>query len=137
MKRNLMKSKIHRAVVTGAHLHYMGSITIDRELCEAVNILPYERVQVLNLDNGARIETYVIAGKRRSGQIRINGAAARFFSKHDRVIIIAYAEVEEVELKDFHPRIAFVDDKNFITEIRVNSVRPYRRLPPAGKGKIR
>ncbi|MCD4814551.1 aspartate 1-decarboxylase [bacterium] len=135
MKRSLMKSKLHRATVTGAHLDYMGSITIDRTLCEAVDILPYERVHVLNLDNGARIETYVIAGKKDSGQMRINGAAARFFSKHDRIIVIAYTEVEDCELKQFKPRVAFVDEKNRVTEIRIGSVRPHRELPPARKGK--
>lgn len=137
MKRSLMKSKIHRATITGAHLDYMGSITIDRELCEAVDIIGSERVHVLNLDNGSRIETYVIEGKRGSGQVRINGAAARLFSKHDRVIIIAYADVEDGDLKHFHPRIAFVDEKNHITEIRVDSVRTHKQLPAAGKEKAK
>lgn len=134
MKRSMLKSKIHRANVTGAHLNYMGSITIDRTLIEAVDILPYERVHVLNLDNGARIETYVIAGKRGSGQIRVNGAAARFFSKHDRVIILAYADVEDGELSRFHPRMAFVDKNNRITEIRIDSVRAHAKLPAGRKG---
>jgi aspartate 1-decarboxylase len=133
MKRILMKSKIHRASVTDSHLHYMGSITIDPILMEAVDILPFEQVQVLNLDNGARVETYAIRGRRGSGQIRVNGAAARFFSKHDRVIIIAYAAIEDVELTGFHPRTVFVDDKNQMTEIRVAGVRAYRRLPAARK----
>lgn len=135
MRRSLMKSKIHRATVTGAELHYMGSITVDPALCEAVDLLPYERVHVLNLDNGARIETYVIAGRRNSGQVQLNGAAARFFSKHDRVIIIAYADVEDAELKGFRPRVAFVDKKNRITEIRVAAVKTHRKLPPARKGR--
>lgn len=135
MRRSLMKSKIHRATVTGAQLHYMGSITIDSALCEAVDLLPFERVHVLNLDNGARIETYVIAGRRNSGQIQLNGAAARLFSKHDRVIIIAYADVEDAELPDFRPRVAFVDKKNRITEIRMTAVKTHRKLPLARKGK--
>jgi aspartate 1-decarboxylase len=135
MRRNLMKSKLHRVTVTDAHLDYMGSITIDRELMEAVDILPFERVHVLNLDNGARVETYVIVGKRGSGQIRVNGAAARFFSRHDRAIIIAYADLEDSELPQFHPRVAFVDQKNKLTEIRVGSVRPHRKLPSGRKGK--
>lgn len=134
MKRSFMKSKIHRASVTGAHLHYMGSITIDKDLMEAVDILPYEKVHVLNLDNGARIETYVITGKRGSGQIRLNGAAARFFTKHDRVIIIAYADLADDELQSFKPRVAFVDEQNKMTELRIDSVRPHRSLPPAKKG---
>ncbi len=134
IKRFLMKSKIHRATVTGAHLNYMGSITIDKALMEAVDILPNEKVHVLNLDNGARIETYVITGKRGSGQVRLNGAAARFFTKHDRVIIIAYAQVGDDELKTFHPRVAFVDSKNNLTELRVDQVRLHRQLPPPKKG---
>lgn len=135
MQRSLLKSKIHRANVTGAHLNYMGSITIDRNLIEAVDILPFERVHVLNLDNGARIETYVIAGRRGSGQIRINGAAARFFSKHDRVIILAYANLSDDELPDFKPRVAFVDKRNRITEIRVNRVAAHRALPAGRRGR--
>ena len=135
MYRSLLKSKIHRANVTGAHLNYMGSITVDRNLLLAANLLPYEHVHVLNLDNGARVETYTIAGRAGSGQIRINGAAARFFSKHDRVIILAYADVDDAELADFHPRVVFVDKQNKITEIRVDSVKPYLQLPAGHKGK--
>lgn len=133
MRRSLMKSKIHRATVTDSHLHYMGSITIDRDLCRAVDLLANERVHVLNLDNGARVETYVILGRKGSGQIRVNGAAARLFSKHDRVIIIAYTEVEDEQLAGFHPRVAFVDKSNRITELRVDTIKPFTSLPPAGK----
>ncbi|MCK5219758.1 aspartate 1-decarboxylase [bacterium] len=133
MRRSLMKSKIHRATVTDSHLHYMGSITIDRNLCQAVDLLANERVHVLNLDNGARVETYVIHGKKGSGQIRVNGAAARLFSKHDRVIIIAYTEVEDEQLAGFHPRVAFVDKNNRITELRVDRIKPFTSLPPADK----
>jgi aspartate 1-decarboxylase len=135
MQRSLLKSKIHRATVTGSKLHYMGSITIDRDLCQAVDLLPYERVHVLNLDNGARVETYVIPGKRGSGEVRVNGAAARFFTKHDRVIILAYAAVEDRELAQFRPRVAFVNQKNRITEIRVDRISPYASLPAGRKGK--
>jgi aspartate 1-decarboxylase len=131
----MLKSKIHRANVTGAHLNYMGSITIDRDLMAAADLLPYEHVHVLNLDNGARVETYTIAGKAGSGQIRINGAAARFFSKHDRVIVLAYTEVEDADLASFKPRIVFVDKANRITEIRVDSVRRHAKLPAGHKGK--
>lgn len=133
MKRSLMKSKIHRATVTGAHLHYMGSITVDKDLMEAVDLLPYERVHVLNLDNGARIETYVITGKKGSGQIRLNGAAARFFAKHDRVIIIAYADVDDQDLKQFQPRVVFVDEKNKLSELRIDRVSLHKKMPPAKK----
>jgi aspartate 1-decarboxylase len=135
MQRSLLKSKIHRATVTGSKLHYMGSITIDRDLCQAVDLLPYERVHVLNLDNGARVETYVIPGKRGSGEVRVNGAAARFFTKHDRVIILAYASLEDRELPQFKPRVAFVNQKNRITEIRVDRIAPYTSLPAGRKGK--
>ncbi len=135
MRRSLLKSKIHRATGTGADLHYMGSITIDRDLLAAVDLLPYERVHVLNLENGARVETYALAGARRSGQVRVNGAAARFFTKGDRVIILAYADVEDGELGGFRPRVAFVDARNRVTEVRVGGVRPYRRLPRARKGR--
>ncbi len=131
----MMKSKIHRATVTGSHLHYMGSITIDRDLLEAADLLPCERVHVLNLDNGARVETYVIIGRRGSGQIQVNGAAARFFSKHDRVIILAYAEVEEAELGAFQSRVVFVDAKNRVSEIRVQTPQPYPRLRPGRRGR--
>jgi len=123
MRRSLMKSKLHRVRVTGANVDYMGSITIDRDLMEAVDLLPYERVHVLNLENGARGETYVITGKRGSGQIRVNGAAARFFSVDDRAIVIAYADVDDRELPDFHPLVAFVNDQNQLTEVRVGSVK--------------
>jgi aspartate 1-decarboxylase len=131
----MLKSKIHRANVTGAHLNYMGSITIDRDLMLASNILPYEHVHVLNLDNGARVETYTITGRAGSGQIRINGAAARFFSKHDRVIILAYSDVDDSEMKSFQPRVVFVDKQNKITEIRVDKIKTYGTLPAGHKGK--
>jgi aspartate 1-decarboxylase len=136
MHRTFMKSKIHRATVTASKLHYMGSITIDKDLLLAVDILPFEKVQVLNLDNGARIETYVISGRAGSGQIQINGAAARFFTKHDRVIIIAYAEVKEQEFADFQVRVALVNPQNRLKEIRRFQVNPYRRLPASHSGKI-
>jgi aspartate 1-decarboxylase len=135
MRRSLLKSKIHRATVTGAHLHYMGSITVDRDLLAAVDLLPYEHVHVLNLENGARVETYALAGARGSGQVRVNGAAARFFSKGDRVIILGYADVPDEELAAFRTRVAFVDAKNRITEVRIAGVRPHRRLPRAKKGR--
>jgi aspartate 1-decarboxylase len=134
MVRSLLKSKIHRATVTGANLHYMGSITLDRDLLAAVDLLPYERVHVLNLENGARVETYVLAGKAGSGQVRINGAAAHFFTRGQRVIILAYAGVADADLAAFRPRVAFVDAKNRVTQVRVSSVRPHTRLPRARKG---
>lgn len=131
MRRLMLKSKIHRATVTASALHYMGSITIDRNLMEAVDLLPFEQVHVLNLDNGARVETYVIAGAKGSGQIQVNGAAARFFSRHDRIIILAYAQVEESELARLHPRVAFVDAKNRLTRVKIANLRAFLPRPAA------
>ena len=110
MQRHLMKSKIHRATVTAANLHYIGSITLDPELMEVANLLPNEKVQVVDIDNGARLETYVILGG--PGQICMNGAAARLVHPGDRIIVMAYAEVDEEELADFKPAIVLVNDRN-------------------------
>lgn len=112
MRRTLCKSKIHRAVLTGADLHYEGSITLDRDLMDAADMLEFERVQVVNINNGSRLETYVIAGPRASGAIQLNGAAARLGAVGDHVIIISYANYEEAELEGFAPKIVFVDDRN-------------------------
>jgi aspartate 1-decarboxylase len=117
MQRMMMRAKIHRARVTSADLHYMGSITIDRALMDAVGLIPFEQVQVLNLENGARIETYVIEGPAGSGQIQINGAAAHLFAKQHKIIIIAYALVDDSELEDFSPRVAFVDEHNRLRQV--------------------
>jgi aspartate 1-decarboxylase len=108
----MCKSKIHRAVLTGADLHYEGSLTLDRDLMDAADLLEFEKVQVVNINNGSRLETYVIEGERGTGTIQLNGAAARLGMAGDHVIVIAYADYEESELKDFRPRIVFVDDKN-------------------------
>ena len=112
MQRTIMKSKIHRATVTAADLNYVGSITIDRALMEAADLLPYEKVHVLDVDNGARFETYVIEGERDSGSIQINGAAARLVHTGDRVIIISYGIYEAAELIDHEPVTVFVTDDN-------------------------
>ena len=117
MYRTLCKSKIHRATVTGADLNYVGSITIDSELMRAADILPYERVQVVDVDNGARLETYVIAGEPGGGVIQLNGAAARLVAPGDTVIIISYAMVEEPVPPDYAPTVVFVDAENRITRI--------------------
>ena len=116
MLRYMCKSKIHRATVTEANLKYMGSITIDKRLLKAADILPYERVQVVNLNNGTRFETYVLEGKAGTGVICLNGPAARWGEVGDEVIIISYALMREEELKDFKARIIFVDKKNRITK---------------------
>lgn len=118
MLRFMCKSKIHRATVTEANLNYVGSITIDEELMEAADIWPNEKVQVVNNNNGARFETYVIKGPRGSGVICLNGAAARLVTPGDKVIIITYAAMEEEEARKHRPTVVFVDDNNRIVEIR-------------------
>ncbi len=116
MQRTMCKGKIHRATVTQANLNYIGSITIDQDLLDAANIYPYEQVQVVNLNNGSRLETYTIAGARGSGVICLNGAAARLTSEGDKVIIISYAQYTEEEIRSLVPQIAFVDENNRLTE---------------------
>ena len=118
MMRNMLKSKIHRARVTGVRLDYEGSITIDRELMREADILPYEQVHVLNLNNGARFSTYAIEGRAGGGQIELNGAAARLAVKGDIVIILAYAPVPEDEVMDFQPRLVYVNKENQITGVK-------------------
>ncbi|TGK33252.1 aspartate 1-decarboxylase [Leptospira gomenensis] len=108
-----MKGKIHRATVTDADLNYEGSLTVDMDLVDAAGMRVYEKVSVVNVNNGARFETYIIEGKRGSGEICLNGAAARLGMKGDKVIIITYAQVEESELPtDYSPKIVHVDEKN-------------------------
>lgn len=114
---SMYKSKIHRATVTEANLDYVGSITIDENLMIAANLLPGEKVHVVNINNGARIETYVIKGNKDSGVIGINGAAARLFHEDDLVIIIAYGLMEKEEAEKFKPNVVFVDGENKIIEI--------------------
>ena len=118
MKLNLLKSKIHRAVVTEADLEYMGSITVDESLMEAAHILPNERVQVVDNNNGSRLETYVIPGPKGSGVICLNGAAARLVQPGDTVIIMAYAWMDEAEARAYKPVVVMVDGKNRIAEVR-------------------
>lgn len=116
--RTMLKSKIHRARVTEANLNYEGSITIDRLLMEAADILPYEKVAVLDVDNGSRLETYAIEGEPGSGTICINGAAARLVSQGDRVIILSYTNVDEAEARSWHPTLVYVDSENIIRETK-------------------
>ncbi|RPI19758.1 MAG: aspartate 1-decarboxylase [Ignavibacteriae bacterium] len=118
MRRIMCKSKIHRARVTQAELYYQGSLTIDSDLLDAADILPYERVQVCNVNNGERFETYAIPGKRRSGIICLNGAAARLGSVGDEIIIITYGTFNEEELKHFIPNVVLVDKDNKIVDIK-------------------
>ena len=117
MFRFMMKGKIHRATVTEANLNYVGSITIDEEILEKVDILPNEKVQVVNNNNGARLETYVIPGERGSGVICLNGAAARKVQPGDQVIIMSYVMLEEEEARKHQPKIAIMDENNRIVEL--------------------
>ena len=118
MFRTMLKSKIHRATVTDANLNYIGSITIDQDLMDAANILPNEQVHIVNNNNGARLETYVIAGPRGSGMICLNGAAARMVQKGDIIIIIGYGIFEENEARTYKADLVFVDANNRIVEKR-------------------
>ncbi|OGO31036.1 MAG: aspartate 1-decarboxylase [Chloroflexi bacterium RBG_16_56_11] len=110
--RTMLKSKIHRARVTDANIDYEGSITIDRKLMEAADILPYEQVHVLNINNGARFTTYAIEGAPGSGEICLNGAAARLAVKGDMVIILTYTQVAEENVKNYRPRVVHVNENN-------------------------
>ena len=112
MRRRMLKSKIHRAVVTDANLHYVGSITIDPDLLAAADILEHEQVAVVDVDNGARFETYAIAGRPGSGDMCLNGAAARLVSPGDRVIVISYADYDASELEHYEPVVVHVDTTN-------------------------
>jgi aspartate 1-decarboxylase len=112
MQIEILKSKIHRATVTDANIDYVGSITIDEDLIDAANLIEHEKVQVLNINNGERIETYVIKGARQSGTICLNGAAARKFLPNDLVIIVSYALMDFEMAKTHKPSIAFVDSRN-------------------------
>lgn len=117
MTLEMLKSKIHRATVTQAELNYVGSITIDERLMAAAGILEYEKVQIADVDNGARFETYVIAGEAGSGIICLNGAAARMVSTGDKVIIMSYAQMTPEEAKGHPPKVVFVDGSNQITAV--------------------
>jgi len=117
LMRTMLKSKIHRAKVTGADVDYEGSITLDRLLMEAARILPYEQVHVLDVDNGARLTTYAIEGHRGSGEVIVNGAAARLISRGDTVIVIAYDALTEEEAGSHRPALVYVDGENQITRV--------------------
>jgi aspartate 1-decarboxylase len=117
MQRVMLKSKIHRATVTGCDLHYVGSLTIDPDLLEAADIREHEQVHVVDINNGARFETYTIAGGRGSGDLKINGAAARLVHTGDTVIVISYAHYDEAELDRYQPRVVHVDRGNEIVDV--------------------
>ncbi|MET1087965.1 MAG: aspartate 1-decarboxylase [Arthrobacter sp.] len=117
MNRTMFKSKIHRATVTHADLHYVGSVTVDLDLLEAADILPGELVSIVDITNGARLETYTIAGERGSGVIGINGAAAHLMHENDLVILITYAEMTTEEASAYKPRVVHVDENNRIVQL--------------------
>ena len=117
MQRTMLKSKIHRARVTDCDLHYIGSITVDPLLLEAADILAHEQVAVLDIDNGARFETYTIEGERGSGELKLNGAAARLVARGDTVIVISYASYDEAELERYAPTVVHVDADNRIVAV--------------------
>ena len=118
MNLTMLKGKIHRATVMQAEIDYVGSITVDADLLDAAGILEYEKVAVVDVTNGARLETYTIAGERSSGMICLNGAAAKLINKGDTVIIMAYAQMSEEEAKQYRPKVVFVDGNNKITSVK-------------------
>lgn len=126
MTLQMLKGKIHRATVVQAELNYVGSITVDEDLLDAAGILEYEKVQVVDIDNGSRLETYTIAGERGSGMICLNGAAARLVNPGDKIIIMAYAAMSAEEAKAWRPAVVFVDEKNNV--VRVTSYEKHGEL---------
>jgi len=131
MYRTMLKSKIHRATVTQANLHYVGSVTIDETLMEAADLLPGEQVSIVDVTNGSRLETYVIPGERDSGVIGINGAAAHLVHPGDLVILISYGHMDSAEAAAYQPRIVFVDDENRIKHEGTDAAHA-----PAGSGLV-
>ncbi|HVA60672.1 MAG TPA: aspartate 1-decarboxylase [Mycobacteriales bacterium] len=128
MFRTMLKSKIHRATVTQADLDYVGSVTVDAELMEAADLLAGEQVAVVDVTNGARLETYVIPGPRGSGIIGINGAAARLVHRGDLVILISYCTLSDADARSFQPRVVFVDADNKMTELGTDPAEPLPHL---------
>ena len=117
MTITMLKAKIHRAIVTQAELDYVGSITVDMDLLEQAGILEYEKVQIVDVNNGSRVETYTIAGERGSGVMCLNGAAARMVQTGDKIILMAYAQVTPEEASELRPTVLFVDEKNKVTKV--------------------
>ncbi|NUP98375.1 MAG: aspartate 1-decarboxylase [Armatimonadetes bacterium] len=122
MLRTFCRCKLHRVTITEANLQYAGSLTVDTDLMDAAGLLPYEQVQVVNINNGARLETYVIPGPAGSGVVCLNGAAARLGAAGDLAIVIAYAQVEQSELADFRPTMVYVDGQNKVTRVEQPAV---------------
>ena len=127
MNRKMLKSKIHGATVTEANLHYVGSVTVDLNLLDAADILPGELVAILDITNGARLETYVIAGERGSGVLGINGAAAHLVHTGDTVVLLTYAEMTTDEAKAFRPAVVYVNDRNSVTQVATDPSAPAPR----------
>ena len=123
MQRTLLSCKIHRATVTAADVDYAGSVTLDPELMDAAGIVDHERVQIVDVTNGARLETYAIPGERGSGTVQLNGAAALIVNVGDIVIVMAYVQLDESEVAGWQPRVVLVDEHNRVTEIRVGDER--------------
>ena len=117
MNRTMLKSKIHRCRITGSDLNYVGSITVDADLLDAADILEHEQVHVVDVDNGARFETYTIAGARGSGEVKVNGAAARLVHRGDTVIVVSYASYDERELETYEPKVVHVNADNQIVTV--------------------
>lgn len=117
MRRTMLKSKIHRATITGSDLNYVGSITIDADLLDAADILEHEQVHIVDVNNGSRFETYTIAGERGSGVIQVNGAAARLVHAGDTIIVISYAEYDREDLEAYEPVVVHVDGRNDIMQV--------------------
>ncbi len=122
MHRTFLASKLHSCTLTGANLNYIGSVSIDEALLEVANISPYEQVQIVNVNNGARLMTYTIKAPAHSGIIELNGAAARLGSPGDRIIIMTYAQLSNEEAAQHEPRVVFVDERNKVVEIRKDLV---------------
>ena len=137
MLRTMLKSKIHRATVTQADLHYVGSVTIDADLMDAADLLEGEQVTIVDIDNGARLVTYAITGQRGSGVIGINGAAAHLVHPGDLVILIAYAQMEDAEARGYQPKIVFVDAENRADRSGQRSGVRTRRRGRAGLAAMR
>ena len=129
MMRVMLKSKIHRATVTQADLHYVGSVTVDEDLLDAADLIPGEQVAIVDITNGARLETYVIPGERGSGVIGINGAAAHLVNPGDLVILISYGLMNEDEARGYHPRVVHVDARNRIVELGDDPAQPVPGMP--------
>jgi len=118
LRRQMLKSKIHRLTVTGSELHYEGSLSLDEDLMAAADLRPFEKIDVYNINNGARFTTYVIPSPRFSGEVRLNGAAARLGDRGDLIIIASYAEYEEAELENYEPILVYVDQNNRIVSVK-------------------